>query len=388
MSTTALTPLGFVTWDRGDPTGGNVYNRALTAELRALGIDVRVRKLAGPWPEGDASAHAQLARALRGAPASLVDGIVACGAPDVIAAAVDTGHVIIIVLHLPISDELGLEPSRRERYAALETRAVQAASGVLCASRWSAVEVTRRYLRGDVGVAVPGVTPANVARGSQDSGSPHLLSVASLTPTKDQLTLVRALQQVAELSWTATFVGSDRVDPRYAAGLRAEIATAGLAERISVPGPLVGQVLEREWDAADLLVLTSRSESYGLVVVEALAHGIPAVVSAGTGAVEALNDRANTQGEATPGTAVRAGDPASLAAVLHLWLTKPMLRQAWRQAALARRDSLPGWQQTAEAVLAYLAHMLNPPSTPAGSLPASPPTPPLAPPRSTPSSPS
>ena len=57
-----------------------------------------------------------------------------------------------------------------------------------------------------------------------------------------------------------------------------------------VPGILVGQALDQKWDTADLLVLTSRIETYGLVVVEALARGIPAVVSAGTGAVEALQE--------------------------------------------------------------------------------------------------
>jgi glycosyltransferase involved in cell wall biosynthesis len=387
MPAAETTPLGFVTWDRDDPTGGNVYNQALVAELRAQGLDVRLRTLAGPWPEGDASAHAQLARALRAAPVSLVDGIVACGAPDVIAAAADSGHTVIIVLHLPISDELGLEPSRRERYAALEARAVWAASGLLCPSRWSAAQVRSRYRRRDVGVALPGVTPAAVARGSQDSGPPRFLTLASLTPTKDQLTVVQALAQVADLSWTAALVGSDQADPSYAGRVRAEISVAGLGERITVPGTLAGEALDQEWDAADLLLLSSRTESYGLVVVEALARGIPAVVSAGTGAVEALGEGpANTLSDATPGTAVPAGDPASLAALLHRWLTEPTLRKQWRQAALARRDTLPGWRQTAQAVLAYLERLR--PSTRAGSLPASPPTPPLAQAPSAPSSPS
>jgi glycosyltransferase involved in cell wall biosynthesis len=160
-----------------------------------------------------------------------------------------------------------------------------------------------------------------------------------------------------------------------------------LGERITVPGTLAGEALDQEWEAADLLLLTSRTESYGLVVVEALARGIPAVVSADTGAVEALGEgRANTQSVATPGAAVPAGDPANLAAQLRSWLTEPTLRKQWRQAALAMRDTLPGWRQTAEAVLAYLERL--PPSTRAGSLPASPPTPPLAQPPSAPSSPS
>ena len=110
MPAAGRTLLGFVTWDRDEPTGGNVYNLAISAELRALGIDVRLQQLAGPWPDGDASTHFTLARALRATPACLVDGIVAGGSPDVVAAAVESGHVITIVVHLPISDELGLDP--------------------------------------------------------------------------------------------------------------------------------------------------------------------------------------------------------------------------------------------------------------------------------------
>ena len=387
MSAAAATRLGFATWDRDDQTGGNVYNRALVAELRALGINVRLHKLAGPWPEGDASSHAKLARALRAEPACLVDGIVASGSPEVVAAAVESGHAVTIVVHLPISDELGLEPMQRQRYAALEAKAVQAASGVLCSSRWLAAELSRRYGRSDVGVAIPGVTPAAPAQGSEDSGVPHILSLASLTPTKDQLTLAHALAQLADLPWTADLIGSDRPNPKYAARLRAEIVAAGLADRISVPGALAGSALDRKWEAADLVVLPSRTETYGLVVVEALARGIPAVVSAGTGAIEALQEGATKHSTATPGTSVPAGDSASLAAVLRRWLTEPMLRHAWRQAALARRDTLPGWQQTAEAVLGYLNRPRNPPSIRPGLPPAPPLTPPPGPPPSTASSP-
>ena len=387
MTAAGGTPLGFVTWDRDEPTGGNVYNRALITELRALGIDVRLQKLAGPWPDGDATSHLMLARALRAAPACLVDGIVASGSPDVVAAAVESSHAVTIVVHLPISDELSLEPAQRQRYALLESQAVHAASGVLCSSRWAAAELRRRYGRDDVGVAIPGVTPAAVAPGSRDSRPPCFLTVASLTPTKDQLTLVRALAQLADLSWTADLIGSDRADPSYAAQVRAEIAAAGLEERVMVPGILAGPALDERWDTADLFVLTSRIETYGLVVVEALARGIAAVVSARTGAVEALQEGATTDSPETPGTAVPAGDAETLAAVLRRWLTEPMLRHSWRQAALARRDTLPGWQQTAEAVLGYLRQQKSP-STPAGLPPASPPTPRPASPPLAPSSPS
>jgi glycosyltransferase involved in cell wall biosynthesis len=162
---------------------------------------------------------------------------------------------------------------------------------------------------------------------------------------------------------------------------------AGLQDRISVPGALVSAALDQKWDATDLLVLPSRIETYGLVIIEALARGIPAVVTAGTGAVEALGSGGTPQAVVTPGTAVPAGDAERLAAVLRSWLTEPTLRREWRQAALARRDTLPGWQQTAQAVLAYLYRLPKPLSTLTGSPPAPPPTLPPVPPPSAASSP-
>ena len=396
MAAAGISQLGFVTWDRDTPTGGTVYDQNLVTELRALGIAVRLHRLAGPWPETDASTQANLARALRAQPACLVDGILAGASPEVVAAAVESGHAVTLVVHLPISDELGLDPARRERYAALEGQAVRAASGVVCPSHWCAAELRQRYGRSDLGVAIPGVTPAPAAPGSQHSGgAPRLLTLASLTPTKDQLTLVRAFARLTDLAWSADLVGFDVADPGYAARVRYEVAEAGLQDRIRVTGALTGSALDQRWDAADLLVLPSRVETFGLVVTEALARGIPAIVSAGTGAVEALQQGATVPTDAVqgtagptnamPGTAVPPGDPTALAAVLRRWLTEPTLRRAWQQSALARRGNLPGWQRTAEAVLSYLERPQQPLSTPTGSPPALPPMTPPGPPRSAPS---
>src|SRR4051812_45004340 len=108
MSVEGTSQLGFVIWDQDAPTGGTIYDQNLITELRALGVAVRLHKLPGPWPEADAPAQADLARALRAQPACLVDGILAGASPGVVAAAVESGHLVTLVVHLPISDELGL----------------------------------------------------------------------------------------------------------------------------------------------------------------------------------------------------------------------------------------------------------------------------------------
>jgi glycosyltransferase involved in cell wall biosynthesis len=204
--------------------------------------------------------------------------------------------------------------------------------------------------------------------------------VAALLPNKAQALLLAALSQLTELPWTASLVGSDSADPAYAVWLRETVERLGLRNRVSIPGELRGAALEGEWAAADLSLLISQAETYGLVVTESLARGIPVVVRAGTGAVEALRAGARTDrpagqrspaevtaadvtaaevttaevaaAESLPGTAVGlAAAPGPLTEVLRRWLTDAPLRADWRAAAVAARDRLPGWDVTARTVL-------------------------------------
>ncbi len=117
---------------------------------------------------------------------------------------------------------------------------------------------------------------------------PHFIAVAALLPNKDQTLLLAALSRLTDLPWTVSLIGSDTADPAYAAQLRAEVDRLGLAGRVSIPGELRGPALDAEWGAADLSLLISRAETYGLVVTESLARGVPVLVREGTGAVEAL----------------------------------------------------------------------------------------------------
>ena len=337
-----------VTWAAEGPSGGNTYNRELVEALRERGVPVEVRAVPGRWPEPTAKDRAALAAALD-APVTMADAIVACVAPAEVAAAVAAGRTVAVLLHMLPSAEVGLAPAERERRARAERAALEAASVVVCPSAMAAADLARRYGVA-ARVAPPGARPAALAAGSRP---PRLLALAALTATKDQLTLVRALSRLRELDWTARLVGPTDADPAYAAAVLDEIAAAGLTGRAGVTGPKVGAALEVEWAAADLLVLPSRTETFGLVVLEALAHGVPAVVGAGTGAVEALAAGAE-EGAPAPGRAVPSGDPAALAATLRAWLTTPALHEAWAQAARARRPRLPGWDLTAAQVLGAL----------------------------------
>ncbi|QCB98769.1 glycosyltransferase [Arthrobacter sp. PAMC25564] len=255
---------------------------------------------------------------------------------------------------------LGTHPDR-------EHRALDAAAGVICTSGSAAAGIRARHGFDAARVALPGTGPAPLAGGSQP---PHLIAVAALLPNKDQSLLLDALAGLTGLPWTASLVGSDTADPVYAAQLRDTVERLGLQHRVSVPGELRGAALEAEWAAANLSLLISRAETYGLAVTESLARGIPVVVRAGTGAVEALaagvrlesgrpdSNRPDTADPETavPGTAVAlAADAAPLAGVLRRWLTDPGLRSRWRAAAVAARGRLPGWDATARTVLSIIS---------------------------------
>jgi glycosyltransferase involved in cell wall biosynthesis len=337
-------------------SGGNVYNAALAHGLSQLGVSVDVEPVGGTWPVGSSEERRRLAGLLRsgtgdparglsaGGTVTILDGLVASGAPEALEAAVAGGQRPWILLHMPLVD-----------HPELEIRALRASAGVICTSGSAAAEITRRHGAARVHVALPGTEKAEPAAGSEP---PHILSVAALLPNKDQLLLLGALAQVQDLPWTAALVGSDEADPDYAREVRAALGGYGLEGRVRLAGELTGSALEEQWHAADLSLLVSRVEAFGMVVTESLAHGVPVVVRSGTGAVEALNlgavnpDAPERGGMRLPGAAVVLDtDPAPLAAVLRSWLTTPELQAQWRQAALAGRDRLPGWDATARHVL-------------------------------------
>ncbi|GGN68522.1 hypothetical protein GCM10010112_32940 [Actinoplanes lobatus] len=111
-------------------------------------------------------------------------------------------------------------------------------------------------------------------------------------------------------------------------------------------GPLTGAALDAVYADADLFVLPSRAETYGMVVTEALARGLPVLATDVGGVPEALGEA----GGGRPGRLIPPGDRDALAGALREWLTDPGLRARWRDRARARRETLTGWDETAKRI--------------------------------------
>ncbi len=335
--------------DIDSPTGGYRYGREMLARLPAEGVAVEHVRLPGSWPAPDAAARratAALSAARDPGEPLLIDGL-AYGAfgPEEIAAA--RGPIVALVHH-PLAYETGLSPERIDALLASEREALRHAVSVVASSRETGRLLVERFgvSPADLSVAVPGVADAPAASGSPAGSPRHLVALGAVSPRKGYDVLIEALTRLSDRPWRATIAGSTSFAPDLSALLRARIASAGLAERIAMPGALSEDGIARLFDGADLFVFPSRYEGYGMVVTEALARGLP--VLATTGVPAALD---------FPAPAVRCvppGDPAALADALGSLLDRPGRLDEARRAALSLRSALPRWTDTAAALAEVL----------------------------------
>jgi glycosyltransferase involved in cell wall biosynthesis len=201
-----------------------------------------------------------------------------------------------------------------------------------------------------VHVAEPGAELADLATGTAHGGA--LLCVAAVTFDKGHDVLLEALETLAEESWRCVCIGSLDREPAFAQQLRDRSLNRALDGRVEFPGPRTEGGLARSYVAADLLVLPSRAETYGMVLTEALARGVPVVATEVGGVAEAVGYGADG---VRPALLVPPGDSAVLAAALRSWLRDAGLRLRLRRAARERRETLAGWASTASALERVLA---------------------------------
>ena len=317
------------------PSGGNVYDRRLAQELTRSGWSV------GEDPVTDTPAG--VLRALPDDTVVLVDGLVAVGSAQAVLAEADRLRIVVL-LHMPFG-----ERDVEARFS--ECVVLMAATAVVTTSEWSRRWVVEHYaLRPErVFVAAPGVDPADLADGSASGG--ELLCVAAVTPDKGHAVLLAALAEVADLPWHLTCVGSLDRDRALVERLQGHAVELGITDRVTWTGALVGARLDKAYACADALALATRAESWGMVVGESLARGVPVLATGVGGLPEALGSLADGR---LPGALVPPDDASAMASALRGWLTDSGLRRDLRVAARERRTTLTGWSQTAERVARVL----------------------------------
>jgi glycosyltransferase involved in cell wall biosynthesis len=330
--------------DPSRPSGGNAYDRRISRGLAATGWAVQVHEVPGSWPWPDVESVGGLASAVAEIPDGalvLLDGLVASPAPDVLTSQGERLRLVVLV-HMPLGHGTSAS-SAREREGAV----LSAAASVVTTSAWARRVLLDLYsLPSDlVHVAEPGVDRAEVAPGTATAGA--FLSVAAVIPGKGHDVLLEALASLTGFRWHCHCVGSLERDPAFVQQLRSRVLDAGMERRVHFSGPQAEAELARSYTAADVLVLPSRAETYGMVIAEALARGLPVVAAEVGGVPEALG---HAEDGTRPGLLVPPGDPVALRVALRTWLEDGDLRRRLRVAARERRALLPDWSTTTSAV--------------------------------------
>lgn len=334
------------------PTGGYAYDRRMIAELERLGWVIELVDVGEgfPWPSEiiRSTARARLLQVPAGMPI-VIDGLALGVLPDV-AAELASHHPLLALVHHPLALEAGLSAEQADILRRSEQSALGAVAQVVVTSPATARTLASDY---DVGmdritIARPGNDPVPRARGSRQD-TLHLLSVGSVVPRKGFDLLVSALAPLAGLPWRLTIAGDLTRAPVAAAKLRTDIIHYGLSERIAVLGAVPSEHLAALYDSADLFVLASSFEGYGMAYAEAIAHGLPVIGTTGGAIPETVPHDA--------GLLVPVGDTAALTEALRRTITDSALRLQLAEAALAAAGRLPTWPQSAALFAGALARL-------------------------------
>jgi len=333
--------------DLGLPTGGYVYARRVLERFPLANVLLRPLALPGSFPDASAADIGETARRLDALPAETVilfDGL-AYGAMPASAIA-GLKQPIVALVHHPLGLEAGLSAARQRQLIAVETAALALSRRVLVTSPTTLRTLVADFAvpAGKITVAEPGTERAARARGT--ASPPRLLAVGSIVPRKAYDLLLRSLAPLATLDWQLTIVGATDRSPAAVAALGQAVTETGLGARVTIAGPLAPAELASHYARADLFVMSSLYEGYGMVLAEAMARGLPIVCTTGGAATETVPANAALK--------VAPGDVAALTAALNRVLQDAALRGSLADASWAAGQALPGWQDTAAIIAAVI----------------------------------
>lgn len=331
------------------PTGGYVYDREMVTALATSHRLAGLINLPGHYPFPSAAAIRAADQALQSLPdgaAAIVDGLAL--APLLPEFRTHAGRLrLTAVVHHPLCDEAGLAAERRAVLFDAERDALALVDAVITTSAATALRL------GDFGIGrerIAVVRPAAIAdrplpcRRRPDR-PPQILCVGSLIPRKAQDELLRALSPLRRTPWRLTLVGPPR-DPAFARRIRLLARALGLAPRVAMLGPAAPSRMPHHYAAADLFILPSRYEGFGIAFAEALAHGLPVVAR-----------RTDAVAEALPAAAAwlpEQGGPRDLTALVRPLLARRAARVAAAAHARTAMRRLRSWRTARREFLSAL----------------------------------
>ncbi|MES0810013.1 glycosyltransferase family 4 protein [Roseibium sp. SCPC15] len=328
--------------DIDTPTGGYGYDRRIIAGLRALGWQVDLLPLGPGFPFPSVQTLECARRKLEDLPSEtclVVDGL-AFGVLAEAAEAVSPRVTLIALVHHPLCQENGLGSGQSEALHASERLALGFVQHVIVTSSATATQVEDLFAipKEQITVILPG-TERQPPCPRQASETLNLLAVGTVVRRKGYDLLFEALKTLPMHNWHLDIVGGLDADPNYHRSLLAQADASGIADRVTFHDAVSPDELSGFYQSADVFVLASRYEGYGMAYTEALAHGLPVIGSGGGAVRDTLPDEA----------AIYCGteNVDLLRAALERVMTNRAKRSAMAEAAEAAALKLPTWEDAA-----------------------------------------
>jgi glycosyltransferase involved in cell wall biosynthesis len=286
----------------------------------------------------------------------VIDGL-AFGVLAEEAQALAHGRRLIALVHHPLALETGLSAGESAALRDGERAALDCARHVITTSPSTAHLLVADYAVAAERLSIvrPG-TDRVAVRPRAPGPAVDLLAVGSVVPRKGYDILVAALAKIPDLAWRLIIAGDRERSSQTAQRLDAQIARLGLAGRITFAGAVAPQRLMQLYATADLFVLPSRFEGYGMAYAEAIAHGVP-VVGTQAGAIPDTVP-------AGAGVLVPPDDVDALATVLRRLIESPSERERLAAGARAAATTFPSWQESARLFARVLEHVGSDPNPP------------------------
>lgn len=198
----------------------------------------------------------------------------------------------------------------------------------------------------------PSLTVEEIQKRALRPGALDILFLGNVIRRKGLHLLLEALEGMPKQSWKLTVIGSTHVDPGYAHRLQSWAARREILERIDFTGAVSGDKLIAALANHHLLVVPSSYEGYGIVYLEGMGFGLPAIGTQSGAAGEII-----THGR--DGFLISPGDATQLAACLQEVAHDRQRLQAMSLSARKRYDRQPTWEQSMQRVRAFLMSVIS-----------------------------
>jgi glycosyltransferase involved in cell wall biosynthesis len=347
--------------DLSAPTGGYAYDRRIIQGLEGLGWEIQLISLGDGYPFPN-SAQIELAGSLlqehtEGIP-MVIDGLALGALPD-LAAEIAKRHPLIALIHHPLAFEFGLSDLEIRLLQQSETQALQQVVRVVANSPATARDLNHYYgvPLNIIEVVLPGTDRIHILeKSTQRKGDHldqvHLLSVGSIIPRKGFHHLIAALGPLVDLSWTLSIAGDTSRNAAAYERLMMDLKHFHLEDRVEVLGAVSNDELENQYAKADIFVLPSLFEGYGMAYAEAMAHGLPIIATTAGAIPDTVPQEA--------GLLVKPGDIPALTAALKALIQDAPYRARLGCGALKEASQKPTWEHAVQQFAAVLTPLSLP----------------------------